>query len=97
MLRKLLIKQYPKDWRDRYGDEMLAVLEDAPMTAFAVADTVRGAIDAHLYGLRSRAVVHRRRRPGPLLILVVALTLIAPPNATNGPNRPVGLLPGLTR
>ena len=100
MLRELLIKQYPKDWRDRYGDEMLAVLEDSPMTAFAILDTIRGAVDAHfdvlLRPFRRRTAVHRRRRPSPLLILGIAATLMAYPHVIRGPRRRLSLLPAYT-
>jgi hypothetical protein len=96
MLRELLIKQYPKSWRDQYGDEMLAVLEDAPMNLSTILDTMRGAFDAHVDGLM-KASPRRRRKPNGLLVLVVVLTLMAPPHMTQGPSRPVGLLPGFTR
>ena len=100
MLRELLIKQYPRDWRERYGDEMLAVLEDAPLTAFAIVDTIRGAIDAHVDGLlrpiRRKFAIRRRRRPSPLLILRIALTLMAYPHVIRGPRRRLSLFPAYT-
>lgn len=100
MLRELLIKQYPKDWRDRYGDEMLAVLDDEPLTAFAIVDTIRGAIDAHvdavLKPIRRRLPAGRRRRPSLLLILAVAFTLMAYPHVLRGPRRRLSLLPAYT-
>jgi drug/metabolite transporter (DMT)-like permease len=60
----LLVRLYPAAWRDRYGDEMAAVLEDRPPGPFDVADLMLGAIDAHLHlrGLGSRSE-HRKGIP----------------------------------
>ena len=45
----LLIRLYPARWRDRYGDEFAAVLEERPLGPFDVADVLLGALDAHLH------------------------------------------------
>jgi hypothetical protein len=39
---------YPRDWRDRYGEELLDVLVARPVTIQTRLDFVRGALDAHL-------------------------------------------------
>jgi len=44
-----LVRLYPAAWRDRYGDELAALLEDRPPGPFDVADLLLGAIDAHLH------------------------------------------------
>jgi hypothetical protein len=44
----LLIRCYPARWRDRYGDEFAAVLEERTLGPFDVADILIGAIAAHL-------------------------------------------------
>jgi hypothetical protein len=44
-----LLALYPKAWRDRYGDELVAVLELRPLTARDRLDLLRGAFDAHLH------------------------------------------------
>jgi hypothetical protein len=44
-----LVRLYPATWRDRYGDEFLAMLEDRPPTGVAILDVVWGALDAHLF------------------------------------------------
>lgn len=49
----LLLHLYPATWRDRYGDEFAALLEERPLGPFDVADVVLGAIDARLH-LRGR-------------------------------------------
>ena len=45
-----LLRLYPGWWRDRYGDEMAALLETRPPDVRARVDLVRGAFDAHLRG-----------------------------------------------
>ena len=44
-----LIALYPRRWRDRYGDEMVALIEGAPLGRRARFDLVRGALDAWLH------------------------------------------------
>jgi hypothetical protein len=45
----LLIRLYPAQWRERYGEEFAALLEERPLGPFDVADIVLGAIDARLH------------------------------------------------
>jgi hypothetical protein len=42
------LRLYPRDWRERYGDELLEVLEARPIDWRVRLDLVRGALDAHL-------------------------------------------------
>lgn len=44
-----LVALYPRDWRDRYEDEYLALLADRPPDSRGSLDIVRGAIDARLH------------------------------------------------
>ena len=46
------LRLYPRDWRERYEDEMLAVLEGRPSTGRAHVDLLRGALDARTHPLR---------------------------------------------
>ena len=62
-----LLRLYPSWWRERYGDEMVALLETRPPNARARLDLVRGAFDAHLRSPEPR------RAPGR----AVAAALIA--------------------
>ena len=59
-----LVRLYPAAWRDRYGDELAALLEDRPPGPFDIADILLGAIDAHLHlrGLGNRSE-HRKGIP----------------------------------
>jgi hypothetical protein len=45
----LLLRLYPARWRDRFGDEFAAVLEERTLGPFDVADILLGALDAHLH------------------------------------------------
>ena len=47
-MRSLLIRCYPARWRDRYGEEFEAILEERPLGPFDVADILLGALDARL-------------------------------------------------
>ena len=46
---KTLLRLYPRAWRARYGDELLALLADRPATPLDLLDLVRGALDARLH------------------------------------------------
>lgn len=46
-MKRRLIYLYPRAWRQRYGDEFGAVLEQQRLTAADVMDIARGALDAH--------------------------------------------------
>jgi len=50
-----LLRAYPRWWRDRYGDEMRALLEARSPSLRDRIDLVRGAFDAHLRGLDPEA------------------------------------------
>ncbi|HET6744921.1 MAG TPA: hypothetical protein VFH90_03635 [Candidatus Limnocylindria bacterium] len=59
-----LVRLYPAAWRERYGDELTALLEERPAGPFDVLDLLLGAIDAHLHlrGLGNR-LEHRKGIP----------------------------------
>jgi len=53
MNRQVLLRLYPRAWRERYGEELAAQLQaQRPLRIGIVADLVRGALDAHLHPLR---------------------------------------------
>jgi hypothetical protein len=43
-----LLRLYPRAWRDRYGDEFLALLDDRALGITEIADIALGALDARL-------------------------------------------------
>jgi hypothetical protein len=45
------LRLYPRAWRERYGAELLAVLESGPFTGRTRLDLLRGAFDAHVHPL----------------------------------------------
>ena len=70
-----LLRLYPREWRERYGDELAAILEERPAGPSLVLDVIRGALDAHVRAARGRGSrgtgvgAHRRRidrGPGPV-------------------------------
>ncbi len=69
------LRLYPRDWRERYGDEIGDLLGERPFGWRARLDVVRGALDAHL---------HPRQPPriGLLAPLVAGLAWIAAGLAT---------------
>ena len=60
-MTSFLIRCFPARWRDRYGDEFEAILEERPLGPFDVADILLAAIDAHLH-LRGIEAASQRRR-----------------------------------
>lgn len=52
-----LIRLYPRAWRDRYGEEFIAAVGNAPLHVQQVVDIVSGAIDAWLSSDVRRATV----------------------------------------
>lgn len=45
----MLIRLYPRAWRDRYEAEMVDLLAERSVSVRDVVDLVRGAGDAHLH------------------------------------------------
>jgi hypothetical protein len=44
-----LLQLYPRPWRDRYGEEFVALISSRPPSLFDHLDIIRGAIDARLH------------------------------------------------
>ncbi len=72
-----LVALYPARWRERYGDEFEALLEDQPATPSLLFDVVRGALDAHASPQPAGAIPVRTRTPA-LVSAVVAVLLVVP-------------------
>lgn len=49
MKRRGLLNLYPYRWRQRYAEEIGALLDDGQLSVATVLDVVRGAFDAHLH------------------------------------------------
>jgi hypothetical protein len=48
-IEKYLLRLYPRIWRDRYEEELLAMFESCPLTFPDTIDMLLGALDAHLH------------------------------------------------
>ena len=44
-----ILRLYPRAWRDRYGEELAALLEEHPASWSDQLDLIRGALDARLH------------------------------------------------
>jgi MFS family permease len=60
-MRKHLLSLYPEGWRERYGAEMSALLDETPPGIAATLDLLRGALVAHLRPLGTSAPATRAR------------------------------------
>jgi hypothetical protein len=77
---RALVRLYPRAWRARYGDEMLAVLEQHGTGWRTRLDLLRGALDAHLS-------LRRRGRPIPQ---TTGGTPMHAPNDNSAPSQRMG-------
>jgi hypothetical protein len=48
-LATMLVRAYPRSWRERYGDELLAWVEEGGLGPMAALDLARGALDARAH------------------------------------------------
>jgi hypothetical protein len=82
----LAVRLYPAAWRERYGDELEALLADHPPALRDRIDLIRGAIDARLHpDLVGDRWIGDRRGFAPLVgfaMLVLAVVIMG-----NGPVR----------
>src|SRR5262249_40513168 len=61
-----LLRLYPAVWRERYGEEFAALLDECRPSPLLLLDVLRGAADAHLHAERLTGqlapMTSRRRR-----------------------------------
>lgn len=92
MNHSFLLGLYPREWRERYGDEFAALLEDIGVTPGVVVDVLTGAFDAHLRKRASDRTEARAQRALPVggkLTMDTAQSMSGGVQETN--------LPGLVR
>lgn len=91
-----LVRLYPRGWRERYGDEFAALLDDTTgriPRLLLTWDIIRGAIDAHLQGRYStmrfpkdhavrRGLIDGLAVSAAIAVLVVLTSVVFP----GGPN-----------
>jgi hypothetical protein len=82
MKRHLLLRLYPRAWRERYGEELSAQLEaQRPLRIGVVADLARGALDAHLHPLRRDNSTMRRSNMSDRRMVAARTTVVWSPVA----------------
>jgi len=62
-LEIFLLRLYPREWRARYEDEFMALLEQTHSTPLDIADVALGALDAHLRPQVKATAVGVEKRP----------------------------------
>jgi hypothetical protein len=62
LIRRVLVAMHPRSWRQRYGEEFRALLEDTTLTPVAVVDILKNCI-----GLQARAHPSRLLLAGTVL------------------------------
>jgi hypothetical protein len=71
-MARRMVRLYPRTWRDRYGEEFLAMLEESPASVRDFLDVAFGALDAWLrpqVASERRLVMVERMRGSVLLVL----------------------------
>lgn len=91
----MLIRLYPRAWRDRYEDEVLGLLEQRPGSLGASVDLIRGAADAHLHPQGGPPIPWTWRLPGVVVASTGFLWLAAIACAMAGAENLTGVLGGL--
>jgi hypothetical protein len=75
-LSRLMVGLYPRRWRRRYGEELLALLEEHPSSPRTVASLALGAVGTHLDpGYRREGIA--MSGPGSPLRMAAAVTGLA--------------------
>lgn len=88
LVHRLLLRCYPAPWRERYGSEFLALLEERPAGLRGALDIVSAAVDAR---------IHPQLRPGPALAagpsIAPEVRLPSPPSPPRQPQASFGIVP----
>ncbi len=71
LIRRVLLAMHPRAWRQRYGEEFAALLEDTTLTAAVVADV-----------LKHCGALHARAHPRALLVAGAVVASVAGEVAT---------------
>jgi hypothetical protein len=79
------LRLYPRDWRDRYEMEMLAVLESRPLDRRMRTDLIRGALDARLHPRTPPSIPRAAAVVGGSAWIVAGLASALQPTAPDWP------------
>jgi len=91
----MLIRLYPRAWRDRYETEILDLLVERPGSVRDAVDLARGAADAHLHPQGGPPIPWTWRLPGVVVLATGLLWLAALVAAVGGADLVTGTLVGL--
>ncbi|WP_286924964.1 MULTISPECIES: hypothetical protein [Lysinibacillus] len=81
---KWLIYLYPKNWRKRYGDEIIDLLEQEDWSFFIIIDLLRGIVDAWKIEINERQVFGIRMSNMLLLISLMNIFIILQYRSSQG-------------
>lgn len=70
-LIRVLVALHPRDWRERYGDEFAALLEDTLLADTGLTPSAAGNVVVQAAGLRLRA------HQAPLLLVTAVLISVS--------------------
>jgi hypothetical protein len=88
-----LLRLYPRGWRERHGEEMLALLEDRPPSVADRLDLVRGALDARLHPAEASRLPALAAITGGAAWTIVGLVVLGQPVAPDWPGYLFEVLP----
>jgi hypothetical protein len=80
-----LVALYPRDWRERYGDELEETLDEDGLGLRSRLDVLRGAIDAHLHPAAPSPIPVLAALSASALATAHAIGLAVQPVATEWP------------
>jgi hypothetical protein len=79
------VSLYPRAWRERYGEELQAILEAERLGLRARVDLIRGALDAHLHPRLPSPLPVAAALTASALAVAHAIALAAQPVPTDWP------------
>jgi hypothetical protein len=93
-----LLRLYPRAWRDRYGEEFLALLGHGRLSLRNVVDVMAGAVDARLVSGRSAFAAARSDFEGGAAVLQTLREACRRPNPVSPRDARIGaaVMIGLT-
>ena len=88
-----IVRLYPRAWRTRYGEEMLALLEMRPASGRRRLDLLRGALDAHMHPPRRSRLPGLAAVAGGGMWTTAAVVVLGQPTQPDWPGYLVEILP----